>query len=104
MKILKVQTLCGPNYWSIRHQKLIVLWLDLAELREKRSNEISNFDQGLIEMFPRLTFDPGNGFLQRLQEGLFLEKIVLLVALELQSLAGMPVEFSCTHSTSTSGV
>ncbi len=35
---------------------------------------------------------------------LTLEKIVAQVAVELQSLAGMPVEFSCTHSTSTSGV
>ncbi|MDJ0589693.1 MAG: cyanophycin synthetase [Pleurocapsa sp. MO_226.B13] len=104
MKILKVQTLRGPNYWSIRHQKLIVLQLDLRELTEKRSDEIPDFYQGLIEVFPSLTSDRWNRFLKRLREGLFLEKIVPRVALELQSLAGMPVEFSCTQSTSTSGV
>ena len=104
MKILKVQTLRGPNYWSIRQHKLIVLQLDLAELTEKRSDEIPNFYQGLIEVFPHLTSERWNGFLKRVQEGLFLEKIVAQVAVELQSLAGMPVEFSCTHSTSTSGV
>ena len=104
MKILKVQTLRGPNYWSIRHQKLIVLHLDLGELTEKRSDEIPDFYQGLIKVFPSLTSDRWNGFLKRLQEGLFLEKIVARVALELQSLADMPVEFSCTHSASTPGV
>ena len=104
MKILKVQTLRGPNYWSIRHQKLIVLQLDLAELREERSDEIPNFYQGLIELFPNLNSLRWNGFLQRLREGIFLEKIVSQVALELQSLAEMPVEFSCTRSTSTPGL
>jgi cyanophycin synthetase len=104
IKILKVQTLRGLNYWSIRHQKLIVLQLDLGSLTEKRSDEIPDFYQGLIEVFPSLTSDRGNGFLKRVREGLFLEKIVAQVALELQSLARMPVEFSCTHSTSTSGV
>ena len=104
MKILKIQTLRGPNYWSIRQQKLIVLQLDLAELTEKRSDEIPDFYQDLIELFPSLSSDCGHGFLQDVQEGIFLEKIVAQVALELQSLAGMPVEFSCTRSTSTSGV
>ena len=104
MKILKVQTLRGPNYWSIRHQKLIVLQLDLAELREERSDEIPNFYQGLIELFPNLNSLRWKGFLQRLREGIFLEKIVSQVALELQSLAEMPVEFSCTRSTSTPGL
>ena len=85
MNILKVQTLRGPNYWSIQHQKLIVLQLDLAELREERSDEIPNFYQGLIELFPNLNSARWNGFSQLLREGIFLEKIVPQVALELQS-------------------
>ncbi len=104
IKILKVQTLRGPNYWSIRHQKLIVLQLDLAELTQKRSDHIPDFYRGLMEVFPSLTSDRWNEFWQQVQEGIFLEKIIPQVALELQSLAGMAVEFSCTHSTSTSGV
>ena len=71
MKILKVQTLRGPNYWSIRYQRLIVLQLDLAELRKKRSDEIPDFYQGLIEVFPRVNSDRWNGFLKRLREGIF---------------------------------
>ena len=104
MKIMKVQTLHGPNYWSIRHQKLIVLQLDLAELTEKRSDEIPDFYQGLIEVFPSLTSDRWIKFLQRAPAGLSLEKIVAQAALELQLLAGMLVEFSCTHATSTPGL
>ncbi len=104
MKILKVQTLRGPNYWSIRHQKLIVMQLDLGELTEKRSDEIPDFYQGLIEVFSSLNSDRWDGFLKQLQEGLFLEKIVTQVALELQSLTEMPVEFSYIHSISTPGV
>ncbi|MGB5633465.1 MAG: cyanophycin synthetase [Waterburya sp.] len=104
MEILKVQTLRGPNYWSIRNQKLIAIQLDLGELTKKRSDEIADFYQGLIEVFPSSTSPRWNRFLKQLGEGLFLEKIVPQVALELQYLAGMPVEFNCTRSTSTSGV
>ncbi|MBE9045694.1 cyanophycin synthetase [Pleurocapsales cyanobacterium LEGE 10410] len=104
MKILKVKTLRGPNYWSIQHQKLIVLQLDLKELAEKRSDEIPDFYQGLTEVFSGSTSPRWNGLLKQLEEGAFLEKIVPQVALELQSLAGMPVKFSCTRSTSYSGV
>ena len=35
MKILKIQTLRGPNYWSIRRQKLIVMRLDLEDLADR---------------------------------------------------------------------
>ena len=104
MEILKVQTLRGSNYWSIRHQKLIAIQLDLRELTKKRSDEIADFYQGLIEVFPSSTSPRWNVFLKQLAKGLFLEKIVPQVALELQYLAGMPVEFNCTRSTSTSGV
>jgi len=38
MKILKTQTLRGPNYWSIRHQKLTVMRLDLEDLSDRPSS------------------------------------------------------------------
>ncbi|MGB5713527.1 MAG: cyanophycin synthetase, partial [Waterburya sp.] len=104
MKIQKVQTLRGSNYWSIQRHKLIVLQLDLGSLTKKRSDEIPGFCQGLIEVFPSLTSERWDEFLKQVQKGLFLEKIVPRVAIELQTLAKMPVDFSCVHSTSTSGV
>ncbi len=52
MRILKTQTLRGPNYWSIRRNKLIVMQLDLEELTEKTSNEIPGFYDGVIAVLP----------------------------------------------------
>jgi len=54
MKILRTQTLRGPNYWSIRRDKLIVMRLDLEDLAEKPSNEIQGFYEGLIDVLPSL--------------------------------------------------
>lgn len=54
MKILKTQTLRGPNYWSIRRQKLIQMRLDLEDVAEKPSNLIPGFYEGLVEILPSL--------------------------------------------------
>jgi cyanophycin synthetase len=109
MKILKTQTLRGPNYWSIRHQKLVVMRLDLEDLAEQPSNQIPGFYEGLVEVLPSLIehfCSPGcrGGFLSRVQEGTMMGHIVEHVALELQTLAGMPVGFGRTRETATPGV
>ena len=109
MRILKTLTLRGPNYWSIRHQKLIVLRLDLEKLAETPSNEIPDFYQGLADSLPTLIehhCSPGcrGGFLSRVREGTYMGHIVEHVALELQTLAGMPVGFGRTRETSTGGI
>ena len=54
MKILKTLTLRGPNYWSIRYKKLIVMRLDLEDLAERPSNEIPGFYEGLVGVLPSL--------------------------------------------------
>jgi len=109
MRILKIQTLRGPNYWSIRRHKLIVMRLDLEELADLPSNEIPGFCEGLVEALPSLEeyfCSPGcrGGFLMRVREGTMIGHIVEHVALELQELAGMPVGFGRTRETATSGV
>ncbi|MEB3211315.1 MAG: cyanophycin synthetase [Leptolyngbyaceae bacterium] len=109
MKILKTQTLRGPNYWSIRHHRLIIIRLDLEDLAERPSNDIPGFYDGVVEALPSLVehfCSPGcrGGFLQRIQEGTMMGHILEHVALELQSLAGMPVGFGRTRETSTPGV
>jgi cyanophycin synthetase len=108
MKILKIQTLRGPNYWSIRRQKLVVMRLDLEDLADKPSNQIPGFYDGIIQVLPSLVehfCSPGcrGGFLKRVQEGTMMGHIVEHVALELQELAGMPVGFGRTRETSTPG-
>ncbi|NRB09859.1 MAG: cyanophycin synthetase [Richelia sp.] len=109
MRILKIQTLRGPNYWSIRRHKLIVMRLDLEHLADVPSNEIPGFYDGLVEALPSLEghfCSPGchGGFLMRVQEGTMMGHIVEHVALELQSLAGMDPGFGRTRETSTPGV
>ncbi len=109
MRILKTQTLRGPNYWSIRRTKLIVMRLHLEQLTEKTSNEIPSFYDGLIKTLPSLiehycSRGHRGGFLERVTEGTLMGHIVEHVALELQELAGMPVGFGRTRETSEPGV
>ncbi|MGF1590761.1 MAG: cyanophycin synthetase [Pleurocapsa sp.] len=109
MRILKTQTLRGPNYWSIRRSKLIVMQLDLEELTERTSNEIPGFYDGVIEVLPSLiehhcSRGHRGGFLERIKEGTLMGHIIEHIALELQELAGMPVGFGRTRETSTPGV
>lgn len=109
MRILKTQTLRGPNYWSIRRSKLIVMQLALEELTEKMSNEIPGFYEGVIQVLPSLiehhcSRGHRGGFLERIKDGTLMGHIVEHIALELQELAGMPVGFGRTRETSTQGV
>lgn len=109
MRILKTQTLRGPNYWSIRRSKLIVMQLALEELTEKTSNEIPGFYEGVVKVLPSLiehhcSRGHRGGFLERIKEGTLMGHIIEHIALELQELAGMPVGFGRTRETSTPGV
>jgi cyanophycin synthetase len=83
--------------------------LDLEELAEKPSNQISGFYEGLVRVLPSIEdhyCSPGRrgGFLSRVQEGTMMGHIVEHVALELQELAGMSVGFGRTRETSTPGI
>jgi cyanophycin synthetase len=109
MKILQTQTLRGPNYWSIRRSKLILVRLDLEELADRPSDTIPGFYESLVAALPSLDdhhCSPGcqGGFLSRVREGTMMGHILEHVALELQTLAGMPVGFGRTRETATPGV
>ncbi|HEY9663637.1 MAG TPA: cyanophycin synthetase, partial [Allocoleopsis sp.] len=108
MKILKTQTLRGPNYWSIRHKKLIVVRLDLEGLANTLSNEIEGFYAGLIKTLPSLAEHTSGssreGFLEQVRQGILMGTIIEHVSLELQTLAGMPVGFGRARETTSPGV
>jgi cyanophycin synthetase len=109
MKILQTQTLRGPNYWSIRRSKLIVVRLDLEALADRFSNTLPGFYEGLVDVLPSLEehfCSPGcrGGFLSRVREGTLMGHILEHVALELQTLADMPVGFGRTRETATPGI
>jgi cyanophycin synthetase len=109
MKILKIQTLRGPNHWSIRRHKLVVMRLDLEDLAEQPTHQILGFAEALPIVLPSLVehyCSPGcrGGFLSRVAEGTMMGHVVEHVALELQELAGMQVGFGRTRETATPGV
>lgn len=109
MKILKLQTFRGPNYWSIRRHNLVEMRLDLEALDRVFSDEIPGFYQGLVEALPSLeehfcSEGHRGGFFERLKDGTLMGHVIEHVALELQSLAGMPVDFGRTRESSTRGV
>jgi cyanophycin synthetase len=83
--------------------------LDLEELTEKTSNQITGFYEGLVQVLPSLVEHHCSrgyrgGFLERVQEGTLMGHIIEHIALELQELAGMPVGFGRTRETAQTGV
>lgn len=99
----------GPNYWSVRRHKLIVMVLDLEEMEELPSNKIDGFSERLEAMFPTMyehrcsVGEPG-GFFQRVQEGTWMGHIIEHIALEIQTLAGMDTGFGRTRGYGEDGV
>ncbi|NJL85747.1 MAG: cyanophycin synthetase [Leptolyngbyaceae cyanobacterium SM1_1_3] len=109
MRILKTQTLRGPNYWSTRYHQLIVIRLDLEDLAETSTCDIPDLSEALLKTLPtlaehRCTSGQSGDFLQQVTDGLDLVQVVKHVALELQTLAGMAVGFGRTRGTSAKGV
>lgn len=103
MKILKTQTLSGPNYWSIAHHHLILIQLDL-EKDDQYTNRIPEFYEGLLETLPSLGHFKHREFMTQVQNGILMSEVVKHIALELQTLAGMPVQFGCTRPTAQPGI
>lgn len=99
----------GPNYWSIRRHKLIVMVLDLEDLEEKPTNKIPGFRERLEEMFPtmyehRCSEETAGGFFRRVDEGTWMGHVIEHIALEIQTLAGMDVGFGRTRGYGEEGV
>ncbi len=109
MKIRKINSLRGPNYWSINRTKLIVMVLDLEEMEELPSNKIENFKERLQNFLPSLyehtcSIGTPGGFFQRVEEGTWMGHIIEHIALEIQTLAGMDVGFGRTRGYGEKGV
>ena len=109
MKILEINAMRGPNYWSIRRHKLIVMVLDLEEMEERPSNTIDGFLERLETLFPtmyehRCSVGEAGGFFSRVKEGTWMGHIIEHIALEIQTLAGMDVGFGRTRGYGEKGV
>lgn len=109
MKIVEIRAMRGPNYWSVRRHKLIVMKLDIQELEEFPSNKIDGFADRLEAMFPsmyehRCSEEKAGGFFHRVRLGTWMGHVIEHIALETQTLAGMEVGFGRTRSTSEIGI
>jgi cyanophycin synthetase len=109
MKIIEINAMRGPNYWSIRRHKLIVMVLDLEEMEDYPSNKIDGFNERIKAMFPsmyshRCSIGEAGGFFQRLDEGTWMGHVVEHIALEIQTLAGMDTGFGRTRGYGEVGV
>lgn len=109
MKIREINAMRGPNYWSVRRHKLIVMVLDLEEMEELPSNKIDGFRERLEAMFPtmyehRCSVGTPGGFFQRVEEGTWMGHIIEHIALEIQTLAGMDTGFGRTRGYGEEGV
>jgi cyanophycin synthetase len=109
MKIREINAMRGPNYWSVRRHKLIVMVLDLEEMEELPSNKVDGFYKRLKDMFPgmyehRCSVGEPGGFFQRVEEGTWMGHIIEHIALEIQTLAGMDVGFGRTRGYGEEGV
>ena len=109
MKIREINAMRGPNYWSVRRHKLIVMVLDLEKMEEYPSNKIPGFSKRLKEMFPsmyshRCSEGCEGGFFMRVDEGTWMGHIIEHIALEIQTLAGMDTGFGRTRGYGEDGV
>ena len=108
MKIIEIKVLRGPNYWSVRRNKLIQMVLDLEELENRPTNTIDGFRKSLEMMFPtmiehRCSVGEKGGFFSRVEEGTWMGHVIEHIALELQTLAGMETGFGRTRGTGKDG-
>jgi cyanophycin synthetase len=109
MEILNIKVMRGPNVWSTYRQQLIVMKVDLLDSEDYPTNKIDGFSERIEALIPSLHSHrcsekkPG-GFLERIRRGTWMGHVVEHIALELQSLAGMPCGYGRTRSAGKRGV
>ncbi|MBB1286559.1 cyanophycin synthetase [Flavisolibacter sp. BT320] len=109
MLVQDIKVLRGPNYWSVKRQKIIQFTLDLQELEQKPTDTIPGFLERLQQLLPSLhehrcsVGSPG-GFFERVRRGTWMGHVIEHIALEIQSLAGIEVGFGQTRGTGKEGV
>jgi cyanophycin synthetase len=109
MKIISINAMRGPNYWSVRRHKLIDMVLDLEEMEESPTDKIDGFADRLKALFPtmishRCSEGCEGGFFMRVDDGTWMGHVIEHVALEIQTLAGMDTGFGRTRGYGEKGV
>jgi len=109
MKVIDIKATGGPNYWSVRKHKLIVMLLDLEELEEQPTDLIPGFYERLTALIPSLNEHRCSegvlgGFFKRVQDGTWMGHVIEHIALEIQTLAGQQVGFGRTRGAGKKGL
>lgn len=109
MEIIDIKVTNGPNYWSVKRHKLVVMLLDIGELEEKPTNKIPGFAQRIKSKLPsmqshRCSEGVEGGFWTRVERGTWMGHVIEHIALEIQTLAGMECGFGRTRDAGTKGV
>jgi cyanophycin synthetase len=107
MNIRRVVALAGPNIWT--NYKALEAWVDIGKFEDFPSNKLPGFSDRIMAWLPsmvehRCGIGERGGFFQRLRTGTYLGHILEHVTIELQTLAGVPVEFGRARETSERGV
>jgi cyanophycin synthetase len=106
VKIIDRKTFPGKNIYS--HRKCIRLNLDMEGLGNIKTNELTNLNDYIIELFPKLAnhhcnIGEINGFVKNLNKGIYPHHLCAHLAIELQNIAGINVSF-CQESNSSSDI
>src|ERR1700709_1283498 len=107
MNILEIRTLAGANVYS--HDAALVMKLDLEDLADTESTDITGFTDRLLQCLPGISehhcsLGRAGGFVRRLREGTYFGHIVEHVALELTDNAGIPVHRGKSVSAGQPGI
>lgn len=107
LRFLRWFSLKGPNIWTYR--PVVEVWVDIGALEDFPSNILPGFSDRLVNWLPGLiehhcSVGQRGGFIQRLQQGTWSAHILEHVALELQTLAGMPAGFGRAREMEQRGV
>lgn len=100
MDIVDIQCFKGRNIFS--HKPVIKAVVDLGELYDTPTKDISYFNRNLVEALPGLSMHycscgHEGGFIERLEEGTYLAHVTEHVTLELQSILGYEVFYGKTR-------
>src|SRR5579872_3245817 len=106
MKILEVKVYRGPNLYEYR--PMIRMEVDLEEMEDYPTDKVRNFTERLLALIPTLyehhcSYGEPGGFVRRLEQGTWMGHVIEHVAIELQCLAGTPVNRGKTRGTGETG-
>jgi cyanophycin synthetase len=100
VKILEIRSFRGRNIFS--HKPVIKMMLDLEDLANIPTIELTGFNEKLLKWFPGLkthycSLGHENGFVERLEEGTLTSHVTEHLTLELQCLMGYEVYYGKTR-------